>query len=80
MRRIHASEAKTHLLQLLDAVERGESILITRHRRPVARLVPEVPHPQAGVARALARIQRLRRHTAPVSVEELLSARDTGRR
>ena len=33
-------EAKTHLPQLLDRVEHGESIVITRHGKPVARLVP----------------------------------------
>ncbi|MCW5776187.1 MAG: type II toxin-antitoxin system Phd/YefM family antitoxin [Phycisphaeraceae bacterium] len=33
-------EAKTHLPQLLERVERGESITITRHGKPVARLVP----------------------------------------
>jgi prevent-host-death family protein len=41
MREIQASEAKTHLPQLLDAVERGETIIITRHGRSVARLVPK---------------------------------------
>ena len=33
-------EAKTHLPQLLDRVEHGETIVITRHGKPVARLVP----------------------------------------
>lgn len=33
-------EAKTHLSALLERAERGESIAITRHGRPVARLVP----------------------------------------
>jgi prevent-host-death family protein len=33
-------EAKTHLPQLLDRVEQGETIVITRHGKPVARLVP----------------------------------------
>ena len=33
-------EAKTHLPQLLDRVEHGETIIITRHGKPVARLVP----------------------------------------
>jgi prevent-host-death family protein len=35
-------EAKTHLSRLIDAVERGEEseIVIARHGRPVARLVP----------------------------------------
>jgi prevent-host-death family protein len=33
-------EAKTHLPQLLERVARGEKILITRHGKPVALLVP----------------------------------------
>ncbi len=37
---IGAYEAKTHLPRLLDQVERGDSVTITKHGRPVARLVP----------------------------------------
>jgi prevent-host-death family protein len=33
-------EAKTNLARLLERVEAGESILITRHGRPVAKIVP----------------------------------------
>ena len=40
METIGSYEAKTHLAQLLSQVERGESFTITRHGRPVARLVP----------------------------------------
>jgi prevent-host-death family protein len=40
---IGAYEAKTHLPRLLDKVEHGESITITKHGRPVARLVPPDP-------------------------------------
>ncbi len=40
MREIGAFEAKSKLGQLLDCAERGEQITITRHGRPVAKLVP----------------------------------------
>jgi prevent-host-death family protein len=40
MDEVGAFEAKTHLSALLDRVERGEEVTITRHGRPVARLVP----------------------------------------
>jgi prevent-host-death family protein len=40
MAEIGAFEAKNTLGALLDRVERGEEIVITRHCRPVARLVP----------------------------------------
>jgi prevent-host-death family protein len=49
MREIQASEAKTHLLQLLGDVERGETIIITRHGRAIGRIVPEAHQPQADV-------------------------------
>jgi prevent-host-death family protein len=38
---IGAYDAKTRLSELLDRVEKGEQIVITRHGKPVARLVPE---------------------------------------
>ena len=39
---MHASvhEAKTNLSKLLEAVERGERVVITRHGVPTAELVP----------------------------------------
>ena len=40
MRQVGAYEAKTHLPRLLDEVAQGESITITKHGVPVARLVP----------------------------------------
>lgn len=36
---VGAYEAKTHLPRLLDEVEQGRSVTITRHGRPVARLI-----------------------------------------
>jgi prevent-host-death family protein len=35
-------EAKTQLAKLIERVERGESVTITRHGKPVAKLVPVV--------------------------------------
>jgi prevent-host-death family protein len=37
---IGAYEAKTHLPALLERVARGERFTITKHGRPIARLVP----------------------------------------
>jgi prevent-host-death family protein len=36
-------EAKTHLSHLVDRALRGEQVVITRHGRPVVRLVPAAP-------------------------------------
>jgi prevent-host-death family protein len=58
MAEIGAFEAKNKLSALLDRVEQGEEIVITRHGRPVAKLVPT----NGGVDRsqALAALQRMR--------------------
>ena len=40
MKRIGAFEAKNRLSELLDAVENGEEVMITKHGRPVAKLTP----------------------------------------
>jgi prevent-host-death family protein len=39
MSTVGAYEAKTHLPRLLDEVEAGRTITITKHGRPVARLI-----------------------------------------
>lgn len=39
MQTIGAFEAKTHLSSLLEQVEKGEEVLITKHGRPVAKLI-----------------------------------------
>ena len=51
MRPISVSEAKAKLSELLRAAERGETVLIVRHGRAVARLTPPSPWPD-GVAEA----------------------------
>src|SRR5205823_2090782 len=80
MREIQASEAKAHLPQLLDDVEGGETLIITRHGRAIARIVPEVDRRQEEVDRALASILDLRKRTRKVTLEELQSAREEGRK
>ena len=40
METVGSFEAKTHLPQLLERVAKGEEIIITKHGKPVARLVP----------------------------------------
>jgi prevent-host-death family protein len=80
MREIQASEAKTHLARLLDEIERGETLIITRHGRAIARIVPETDQQQASIDEAMDAIRNLRRRTGRIQVDELLSARDEGRR
>ncbi len=78
MREVQASAAKTHLPQLLDEVERGETIIITRHGRPIARLVPEADRRREEVEAAMREIEEFRRAGARLSTEEILAARHEG--
>ena len=41
---VAAADAKARLSEMLDRVERGEEITITRHGESVARLVPMAKH------------------------------------
>jgi prevent-host-death family protein len=79
MREVQASDAKARLPQLLDEVERGETLVITRHGRAIARIVPEAHQRQAEIDRAIDSIRTLRLRTGKIAVSELLSARDEGR-
>jgi len=59
---IGAYEAKTHLSQLLEKVEAGEEITITKHGAPVAKLVPVKKKVSPEQRRAaIERIQKLAR-------------------
>lgn len=78
MRDIQASDAKTHLPQLLDEVERGEVVRITRHGRPVARLVPEQDRRQAEIERAIEGLKMLRMSVGKMTLDEILDARHEG--
>lgn len=81
MRDIRASEAKTHLPQLLDDVERGDTIRITRHGQPIARLVPEVDRRQADIDQAVAGIRAMRKSKTPkLTLDEILASRHEGHR
>lgn len=85
MRSVGTFEAKNHLSELLDCVERGEEIEITRRGKPVARLVgPPAQRDPAEVRAAVQRLHelrtQLRRDSVTFTVDEILSLRDEGRR
>lgn len=44
MRAVRLADAKAHLSELVDRAEAGESVEITRHGKPAARLVPPETH------------------------------------
>lgn len=80
MREIQASEAKARLPQLLDDVERGETVIVTRHGRRIARISPELDRQQEEIDKSLAAIRELRKRTGKITVKEILAARDEGRK
>jgi prevent-host-death family protein len=79
MAELGAFEVKTHLSRLLDQVERGETITITRHGRPVARLTPVAGSSRDDRRQAIVQLKELRKGQTlgGLSPRELI---DEGRR
>ena len=69
MYEVGAFEAKNNLSALLDQVERGEEIVITRRGRPVARLVS--PSPGGSRDRAAEAAARIRERAKGVTLGDL---------
>lgn len=82
MREFGAFEAKNKLCQLLDLVEQGEEVTITRHGKPVARLGPIRPTRSREQARAALRRMRERAESQKLGQfdwREWKAYRDEGR-
>ena len=60
MATITAFEAKTRFGELLERVGNGEEIIITRHEKPVARIVPEGRRSLTQVRQAVQSLDELR--------------------
>lgn len=80
MREVQSSDAKARLPQLLSDVERGETIVITRHGRAIARLVPEGDQRRADILSTMERLAAFRKTMASISPDDILSARHEGHR
>ena len=61
MKTVGVFEAKTHLSGLLEQVEEGEEITITRHGRAVARLVPVGIVSRDRLEETVAKLKRFRK-------------------
>ncbi len=76
METIGLFEAKTHLSELVARAERGEEVVITRHNKPVAKLVPVVRSTRAAAQRrqsALDSLQSFERITVKgATIKELI--------
>ena len=80
MQEIGAFDAKNKLAALLDRVEKGEEIVITRHGRAVARLVPDTGGVDRVKARAAAeRIRSRAKASGGFNWDDLKADRDLGR-
>jgi prevent-host-death family protein len=78
MTTVTAYEAKTHLPRLIRAVEQGETVIITRHGKPVAKLAPVEDQRRENVAEVMKRMEALRRRLPKVSLDEILAWRHEG--
>jgi prevent-host-death family protein len=64
MSTVTAYEAKTRFGKLLARVAQGEEVVITRHEKPVARMVPEGRGNLASVREAVAGLRELQKRIA----------------
>lgn len=84
MATVSAFDAKTRFGELLDRVAKGEEVVITRHDKPVARLVPEGVPRLDEVRRAVSGLRELqdrirKRSRAKLSDHEVRAAIEEGR-
>ena len=87
MPKMSAFEAKTRFGELLQRVERGEEVVITRHDRPVARVVREgapnldsVKRSVEGLRQLQQRIRKRSRGRSALSPAEVRAAIEYGRK
>jgi prevent-host-death family protein len=73
-----AADAKAKFAELLNEVERGRTVRITRHGKPIARLVPEEEARRAQAAEAIERLKALRKELGKAPLDEILASRHEG--
>jgi prevent-host-death family protein len=70
MKHVGMFEAKTNLSALVEEVEKGGSVVITRHGKPVAKLVPAQPElTEDEIARRRKAIEELRKIAREINVK-----------
>jgi prevent-host-death family protein len=84
MRKIQSSDVKARLPEYLDAVERGETIVVTRHGKPIAHIVPAPAAQDERVREAIQAIfamrEEFKRKKKKISASEILAWRHEGHR
>lgn len=81
MKTVQATELKAKLSAILGDVERGEVVEITRHGKPIARVVPleDAYERRRKAIQAIRDLKKSGQKTG-MTVEDILSARDEGRK
>jgi len=80
MKHVKSSDAKARFSELLDEVERGETVVITRHGKPIAHLQPARDQRRDEARLAMEEIAAARKGAPRATAEEILQWRDQGRR
>ena len=81
MKTVAVFEAKSRLSEILAAVERGEEYIVTKHGKPVARIVPsgQVDAASMADARKLIATIKASRKNSNLTDDELREAIEEGR-
>ncbi|CAN5341706.1 type II toxin-antitoxin system prevent-host-death family antitoxin [soil metagenome] len=74
-----AFQAKTHFSALLEQVEKGEQVLITKHGRPVAKLVSVTGVDQTSIRQAINQLKEFAKQNK-LNGLDWKTLRDEGRR
>jgi prevent-host-death family protein len=77
MSAVNLAVAKAQLSELINKVEAGEEVVITRHGRPVARVVPATPLKQPVPLKRLAELRKrlpARKESSAQALRELRDA------
>lgn len=80
MKTVGAFEAKTHLSALLDEVEGGQTVTITKHGKPVAQLVPMEKSDRPSTNDIIEAIRSLNSRSSKLTLKEILELRHEGHR
>jgi len=72
-------EAKTHLSELVACAEKGDEVVITRHNKPVAKLVPVQAEPSFDYQKRMRAVKQMQKIAAqaaaqygPITIEEVV--------
>lgn len=81
MESVSLFEAKTHLSALVERAGKGETIVITKHGRPTAKIVPiEEPKARMSHDEIVEGFRRLRKRSKGFTIEEIIAMKHEGHR